>query len=74
MFGGPIGTTTALGAGALGGAVIGGFAGLVPSSVAGSIALREKFQKNENSGKANYRAILNYSNINCLEAAPEIRY
>ena len=74
LFGGPVGAAPALGAGALGGAVIGGFAGLVPTVVNGGVALRVVFRENENSWRANYRAIQNYSNINGIGMRPEIRY
>ena len=74
IFGGPFGAVAFLGAGTLGGAILGGFSGLVPSSVTGGLGLQEKFKRNEYSWQSNFKAIQNYSDINCQGKQPEIRY
>jgi len=74
LFGVGVGAVPLGGGGAAGGMVLGGFSGLVPTSVTGGVALRAQFEKNEVNWKANYRAVQNYSDTNCVGAKHEIRY
>ena len=73
LFGVGVGAVPLGGGGAAGGMVLGGFSGLVPTSVTGGVALRAQFEKNEVNWKANYRAVQNYSDTNCVGTKPEIR-
>lgn len=80
--GAAIGAITGLGIGAgpgailgvTGGAIVGGVGGLSASAVSGGIELQKTLQKAKCDWEANYKAVQNYSDINCAGSPPEIRY
>jgi len=72
LFGFGVGTAPVGGAGAVTGGIIAGLGGLVSSAVPGGIELRDKFNRNDENWKANFRAIQNYSDTNCAGNKPDI--
>lgn len=62
------------GVGAMGGAIIAAVGALSYVGVTEGVKLQEILNKIRSSWEANYKAIQNYSNINCIGAPPEIRY
>ena len=69
-----VGAAPAAGIGSVGGGIVGGVGALSLSAVARGVELQNTLDTIRRNWDANYRAVQNYSDINCVGARPEIRY